>query len=283
MTHALTGARPHAATDSHRRFRRAAFAMSLTAALAGGTLVAGAQSASAAPAGANATNVQALGGTVVTAKKPTPRVSITVSRKTGTKGKASTRPVYTVKATRAGDGVKGRAKVFIDGRKVAVKKLNANGVARFRPTWGKYDVGRNKIRIVADAAASTGLADVTKHRTVKVKAKKTSGAKVVSVAHRYIGSRYVYGGSSPRGFDCSGFTSYVYKKATGKNLPRSSSAQRSVGHRVSRSAARPGDIVYTPGHVAIYAGKGKVIEAGNPRTGVVKRSMWQDNPTFIRV
>jgi cell wall-associated NlpC family hydrolase len=278
MNNALTGARSHAAVDSHSRFRRAALAMSLTAALAGTTLVAGAGTASAAPAG---TTVHA--GTVVTAKKATPRVTIAVSRKSGTKGKSSTRPVYTVKATRAGDPVRGRVKVFIDGKKVSVKKLNGNGVVRFRPTWGKYDVGRNRVRIVTDAAPTTGLADVTKYRTVNVKAKQTSGTKVVSVAHRYIGSRYVYGGSSPRGFDCSGFTSYVYKKATGKNLPRSSSAQRNVGHKVSRSSARPGDIVYTPGHVAIYAGNGKVIEAGNPRVGVVKRKMWQDNPTFIRV
>ncbi|PFG41782.1 NlpC/P60 family protein [Isoptericola jiangsuensis] len=280
MTDALVGAPTRVAPAHHSRLRRAAVAMSLTAALAGGTLVAGAGTASAA----TTSGTKALGGTVVAASQAHPRVSITVSRKTGTKGKQNTRPVYTVKATRGGTAVPGRVKVFIDGKKVAVKKLNNNGVVRFRPTWGKYDVGRNKVRIVTDAAARTGLADVTKYRTVNVKPKQTSGTKVVKVANSYVGTRYTYGGSSPRtGFDCSGFTSYVYKKATGKTLPRSSSAQRSVGKKVSRAAARPGDLVYTPGHVAIYAGKGRVIEAGNPRTGVIKRSMWQSSPVFIRV
>jgi cell wall-associated NlpC family hydrolase len=284
MSPALNTPRRGVKALSPSPLRRAALAMSLTAALAGGTIVAGAGSASAAPTTAGVTqSVSAVGGHVSAAKKSgKPSVSVSVSRKSGTKGKKSTRPRFYVKASANGKAIKGRVLIYVDGKKVNTKKLNKSGVARVKPKWSKYDVGRNSVRIVVDPA-SKRLKNVAAQRTIKVKAAKTSGSKVVSVAQRYVGSRYVYGGGSPSGFDCSGFTSYVYKKATGKTLPRSSSAQRNVGHKVSRSKARPGDIVYTPGHVAIYAGNGKVIEAGNPRVGVVKRKMWQDNPTFIRV
>ncbi|MCK9796094.1 NlpC/P60 family protein [Isoptericola sp. 4D.3] len=93
----------------------------------------------------------------------------------------------------------------------------------------------------------------------------------------------MHGATGPNAFDCSGFTTYVYKKAIGKKMPRTSSAQKNVGHRVSRANAKPGDLIWTPGHVAIYIGNGKQIDAGRPGVGVVKRKIWQDNPTFIRV
>lgn len=282
MSPALNTPRRGAKALSPSPLRRAALAMSLTAALAGGTIVAGAGTASAAPTSGSVVS-QASIGSLASAKKSTkPKVSVSVSRYSGTKGKNDTRPRFYVRATANGKALTGHVKIYVDGKKVNTKKLNKNGIARIKPKWSKYDVGRNSVRLVVDPASSR-LKNVTAKRTIKVKAAQTSGSKVVSVAQRYVGSRYVYGGTTPRGFDCSGFTSYVYKKATGKNLPRSSSAQRNVGHKVSRSSARPGDIVYTPGHVAIYAGNGKVIEAGNPRVGVVKRKMWQDNPTFIRV
>ncbi|WP_402462967.1 C40 family peptidase [Isoptericola aurantiacus] len=215
--------------------------------------------------------------------KAAPNVAIKQSRKSGTKGKSATRPKFTVKAARWGDPVRGRVAISVKGKHVATRKLH-HGKATFRPGWNHYRVGRNKVRVAVLPAGGQGLHKVAKARWVKAKKKITRGQKVVRVANRYVGYRYTYGGTSPSsGFDCSGFTSYVYKKAIGKTLPRSSSAQRSVGHRVARSHAKKGDIVYTPGHVAIYAGNGRVIEAARPGVGVVKRSMWQDSPTFIRV
>lgn len=109
-----------------------------------------------------------------------------------------------------------------------------------------------------------------------------SGSKVLEIASRYVGVPYVYGGTTPRGFDCSGFTSYVYAQL-GINLPRSSSAQRNVGKVVSRADARPGDLIWTPGHISIYAGGNSQIDAPRPGKTIQFRKIWQRNPIFIRV
>ncbi len=109
-----------------------------------------------------------------------------------------------------------------------------------------------------------------------------SGNAVLEIAARYVGVPYVYGGSSPSGFDCSGFTKYVYAQL-GISLPRSSSAQRNVGTAVSAADALPGDLIWSPGHVGIYAGDGLQIDAPRPGKTIQFRGIWQSNPTFIRV
>ncbi|MDO5700421.1 MAG: C40 family peptidase [Bowdeniella nasicola] len=109
-----------------------------------------------------------------------------------------------------------------------------------------------------------------------------AASSVVQIAYRYIGTPYVAGGSSPAGFDCSGFTSYVYRQV-GINLPRSSSAQRHAGRVVPASQARPGDLIWWPGHVGIYLGNGQHIAARNPRTPLAAGPIYRSNPTFIRV
>ncbi|GMA24734.1 hydrolase [Luteimicrobium album] len=109
-----------------------------------------------------------------------------------------------------------------------------------------------------------------------------NGSKIIAIASRYVGVPYVYGGTTPSGFDCSGFTSYVYAQI-GISLPRSSSAQHYAGTIVSRAEAKPGDLIWTPGHVAIYAGGNTIIDAPRPGKTIQFRSMWQTNPTFIRV
>ena len=96
-----------------------------------------------------------------------------------------------------------------------------------------------------------------------------SAQAVIAEAKKYLGVPYKWGGSSPSGFDCSGFTSYVYKKV-GISLPRTSRAQQNVGTKVSLSNVQPGDLVFMgkPAyHVGIYIGGGKYIHA--PQTGDV--------------
>jgi cell wall-associated NlpC family hydrolase len=98
------------------------------------------------------------------------------------------------------------------------------------------------------------------------------GLRVVSYAKHFLGVPYVYGGSTPRGFDCSGFVRYVYAHF-GVTLPHSSYAQFSDGRRVRRGSLHPGDLVFfdSVGHVGIYIGNGQFVHA--PHTGdVVKIS-----------
>ena len=107
-------------------------------------------------------------------------------------------------------------------------------------------------------------------------------ASIVSIAMRYIGVPYVWGGTTPAGFDCSGFTSYVFAQVW-IDLPRTSAAQRYAGTAVSYSEALPGDLIWSPGHIAIYAGDGMQIEAPVPGKNVRYTSIWQSGPVFIRV
>ncbi|HBI64875.1 MAG TPA: hypothetical protein DDX51_07160, partial [Clostridiales bacterium] len=93
----------------------------------------------------------------------------------------------------------------------------------------------------------------------------SSNSSIVSYAKRFLGCSYVYGASGPNSFDCSGFTSYVYRHF-GKSIPRSSSAQYAGCRKISKSSLRPGDLVFftghsggSVGHVAIYMGGGRII------------------------
>ena len=98
----------------------------------------------------------------------------------------------------------------------------------------------------------------------------SKGADVLAYAMQFVGYPYVYGGSSTSGFDCSGFTQYVYKHF-GVTLNRTAAAQNSNGTAVSRSNLQPGDLVMfgSPiNHVGIYAGGGRIVHAANPSRGV---------------
>jgi cell wall-associated NlpC family hydrolase len=93
------------------------------------------------------------------------------------------------------------------------------------------------------------------------------GTRVVSYARHFVGIPYRWGGSTPRGgFDCSGLVRFVYGHF-GIRLPHSSWGDLSHGRHVSRRSLRPGDLVffYGAGHVGIYVGRGRYIDA--PHTG----------------
>lgn len=95
---------------------------------------------------------------------------------------------------------------------------------------------------------------------------------IVSYAMKFLGRPYVYGATGPDSFDCSGFTSYVYRQVLGIDITRTTYTQLNVGRPVSQSELKPGDLVFPhAGHVGIYVGNGNMIHA--PQTGdVVKVS-----------
>ncbi len=125
---------------------------------------------------------------------------------------------------------------------------------------------RSAVRAVANAPAPPTVA----------------GSLVLQIAARYVGTPYRSGGSTPAGFDCSGFVQYVYAQL-GISLPRTTYAYRGVGTVVSAANALPGDIIYTSGHVAIYAGDGMEIDSPRPGKTIQFRAVWQSNPVYIRV
>lgn len=109
---------------------------------------------------------------------------------------------------------------------------------------------------------------------------RVTGSDIVAYAKKYLGYAYVYGGSTPKsGFDCSGFTKYVYNHF-GYTISRSSKAQAKDGKEVSRDSLQPGDLIIFKnqsltaiGHVGIYVGDNKIIHASEPGIGVTITDM----------
>jgi murein DD-endopeptidase len=96
--------------------------------------------------------------------------------------------------------------------------------------------------------------------------------KIVQAAHKAIGTRYKWGGKTPReGFDCSGLTLYTYAKS-GIKIPRTAARQRDTSRQISYSQLQPGDLIFfktgkRSNHVGIYIGNGEFIQSGSS-TGV---------------
>jgi cell wall-associated NlpC family hydrolase len=147
--------------------------------------------------------------------------------------------------------------------------------AMTKPTWGRLTwAAKHKVLY---GKYSTGGSTTTTFR-----------AKVLREAAKLKGTPYRYGGTSPRGFDCSGYTGYVYKKA-GKKMPRTARQQYTATKHLSRKAAKPGDLVFFRGgggsvyHVGIYAGGNLLWHASKPGRPVAKAKIWSSNVAFGRV
>lgn len=146
-------------------------------------------------------------------------------------------------------------------------------------------------RTTTTKTTSTATKTTTTTVTASASADTVSNAstsEIVSYAKKYLGYRYVSGGNTPSGFDCSGFTQYVYKHF-GYSLSRSSSSQAGNGVAVNKANLRQGDIICFSGsagskrvsHVGIYIGGGRFIHAANSRKGVITSSVDGDGYFYV--
>ena len=111
------------------------------------------------------------------------------------------------------------------------------------------------------------------------RAERTRGEGLASMALQYVGTPYRWGGTSPAGFDCSGFVMFLYAKV-GVDLPRDQQGQLASGRRVEPGALIPGDVLvfqntYRPGpsHSGIYVGDRRFVHAADERHGVTVSSL----------
>ena len=128
----------------------------------------------------------------------------------------------------------------------------------------------------ANTATQDPITPAATTTAVKPKKKKlTKHQKIVAVAKKNIGAPYRFGGASPKGFDCSGLTMYVYKHV-GLKLPHSAYSQDHMGHYISVKDAEPGDLIdFNGSHVGIWLSKTKMIDAPSPGKHVGIHNIWK--------
>ncbi len=147
---------------------------------------------------------------------------------------------------------------------------------------GWYKLSSGKGYISGEYVQEVSAEEVAKaaKETAKKNEVSSKGKELVNYALQFKGCRYVYGGTSPKGFDCSGLTKYVYGKF-GYTINRTASAQLDNGKKVSKGELQPGDLVFfkqenngkRASHVGIYVGGGKFLHASEPGVGVIVSSL----------
>jgi cell wall-associated NlpC family hydrolase len=127
-----------------------------------------------------------------------------------------------------------------------------------------------------------------KKQQAAVKKQNAKFARIIAVARQYKGRPYRHGAGGPSAFDCSGYTSFVVRKAIGRSLPHQSGSQKSRVKKISRGQARAGDLIFFSSggrvyHVGIYAGGNKLWHASRPGTPSGLGTIFSSKVTFGRV
>ncbi len=161
------------------------------------------------------------------------------------------------------------------------------------PARAQIDLSRIRLSDVATvirvyrAARDVGdIAEASHRGTVSSAAR---GRAVINTGAEYVGVPYVWGGTTPRGFDCSGFVQYIYRK-NGVPLPRTSRQMAHAGApvRPALSALRPGDLMLFRGsdgvidHVGLYAGNDRMLHSSSSGRGVRFDDLWSSRGAYFR-
>ncbi|HEY2190880.1 MAG TPA: C40 family peptidase [Actinomycetospora sp.] len=176
----------------------------------------------------------------------------------------------------------------IPAQRAAVTPVAATALAAAPAVKHTSPAAEAAVKKAADQAAAAKKAAQEKAASAKEASSSAGsvaglgplGDRIVSTAASFEGTPYVYGATGPSSFDCSGFTSYVFKKM-GISLPRTAQQQYDAVQHISKSQAQPGDLVFMGGsdsiyHVAIYAGNNKIWTAPEPGESVKLGNMFGD-------
>lgn len=148
------------------------------------------------------------------------------------------------------------------GTNLALLRTRKNIGLFLSPDGNKYKISLNNISPIASA-----------------KNQPNTGSKIVREAKRFLDTPFLWGGMTPFGFDCSGIVQMIYKRF-GIILPRDSKDQSKVGEKVQFEKVKPGDLIYSPGHVVIAMAKNKIIHASLGEGGVAINSLKPGEPNF---
>lgn len=162
----------------------------------------------------------------------------------------------------------------IEAARAAASEAEVLGTSTSNDSESASDSSEEVSTSSSDESSSTAEAAEAEESS---SAPAPAGGSVASIAHSLTGSPYVYGGTSPSGFDCSGFITYVFNQAGARSLPRTAAGMYGATTRISRDQAQPGDLVFFSqgggiDHAGIYLGGGNFIGA-QTSTGVAVASI----------
>lgn len=157
---------------------------------------------------------------------------------------------------------------YIETAKVEVEEIQvALEAERLAAAAAATDAGDTPTGDAGDTATGDTSTPTPNRGTSSTSTSSASTSSVVNYAYGFLGTTYVWGGTTPSpGFDCSGFTSYVFRNAAGMEITRTTGSQMGVGTPVSYDDLQVGDLVFTygGGHVGIYIGGGNYIHSSQP-------------------